>query len=671
MLKQKYHNNVLMRMLPTFFILCTVFCTGCGSKSVEGYDLGIAAYKRGHYQAALFDFEQRANQGDPVAQFCLGFMHKHHQVPVPEKFSKNVAGWHKMNAAEWYIKAAEQGYPMALNNIGLIWLRLYEQSDKREDLENARKSFQRAASKGYPPAQYNLYIVGRQAYIIGKPADTALEWLRKAAEQGFPPAQDRLGNLYYHGEEVDKEPEAAVKWFRVAADQGYASAQTNLGICYAKGMGVRKNQEAAFNWYKKAAEQNHTAGQFTLGQSYHFGKGVEVDLQQAFYWYKKAAEQEHLEAQNNLAYIYINNMENSEMGSRWHFRAAQQGHAIAQRNIGKSFEDKLHDMPLDSREAYYWYSLALQDRATLDRVDIENLAEAAEAARDCIEESLKDQQIRQIQKRIKSWKSKQFQGAGTGFYVHKNWILTNAHVVTSHWAETREDRQPVYGDEFCIPYRHVILKEVDHENDLALLYDERGNTDENGNAVTAKFRSKPIDFGENISVFGYPQSTKLSYEGNLTSGIISGLSYPIDYSKPENGFQHTAPMQRGNSGGPVFDAAGKVIGVCVSVLSDYKSDQGVMSKELGFYIPQIINLAQNINFAIHFDVITDFLKAHGITPLEEGLTVERLEEHLKNPNIPLQTIKNEAKKFTVPVLRFKNKVKAPFRVRESTIDELK
>ena len=239
--------------------------------------------------------------------------------------------------------------------------------------------------------------------------------------------------------------------------------------------------------------------------------------------------------------------------------------------------------------------------------------------------------------------------------------------------------------EFCIPYRRVILKAVDHVNDLALLYDKRGNTDENGNAVTAKFRFKSIEFGEQISVFGYPQSHRLSYEGNLTSGIISGLSYPIDYSTtPENGFQHTAPMQRGNSGGPVFDAEGEVIGVCVRHLHDISAIE-VLAKNLGSYIPQIFNRAQNINFAIHFDVIIKFLEHNGIVPSwdisdfsraydelmerEKGIASSSTAAPLKE--IPLQTIKSEAKKFTVPVLVFKNKADLPFNVEEITIDELK
>ena len=678
-----------MRILATFFILCSIFCTACDSKSTNyepsmaasaqnGYDLGIAAYKRGHYQAALFNFEQRANQGDPVAQFCLGFMYNHSQVPVPKKLLKNTAEEYKVNAEAWYTKAAEQGYPMALNNLGVMYVHLYEESKGKNSkaLESARKWFQKAASKGYPPAQYNLCIMSEQE-------DTAFEWNLKAAKQGYPPAQDHLGSLYYHGEEVDKDLEAAVKWFRAAAEQNYASAQTNLGMCYSNGKGVRKNQEEAFNWYKKAAEQNYARGQLELGRSYHLGEGVKVNLQQALNWYLKAAEQGNLEAQNNLAVIYRDDIKNSEMGLRWFFRAAQQGYSLAQRNIGKKFEDGQDELPLDPREAYYWYSLALKDKATLERSSIKNIVSKVKETRERIETSLEGKEISQIQERVNSWQPKQFQGAGTGFYVDKNHILTNAHVVISNWNEAREGSVPVFGDEFRIPYRRVILKAVDHVNDLALLYDERGNTDENGNAVTAKFRRESIEFGEKVSVFGYPQSNRLSYEGNLTSGIVSGLSYSINHPTPKNGFQHTAPTQRGNSGGPIFDSAGNVVGVSVRGLLDYEH-LFIRSTGMGVDIPQIINLAQNINFAIHFDVITEFLTANGVwlySMTEIMEMIEMLEEKEKGiassstvaplKEIPLQTIKAEAKKFTVPVLTFKNKAAPPFSVEEITIDELK
>lgn len=67
-----------MRTLAIIVIFYTLLSIGCTSEKSD-YDAGIEAYKRGHYTTALYDFEKRANQGDPVAQFCLGYMYKHGQ----------------------------------------------------------------------------------------------------------------------------------------------------------------------------------------------------------------------------------------------------------------------------------------------------------------------------------------------------------------------------------------------------------------------------------------------------------------------------------------------------------------------------------------------------------------------------------------------------------------
>ena len=117
----------------------------------------------------------------------------------------------------------------------------------------------------------------------------------------------------------------------------------------------------------------------------------------------------------------------------------------------------------------------------------------------------------------------------------------------------------------AFPYRRVVLVAYNLDVDLALLYDERENTD------SATFRLDHVEFGEKVSVFGYPQSSVLSYEGNIASGDVSGTSYIVNHPQFENRFQYTAPTQRGNSGGPVFDSTGMVIGVYLDQLLDYES----------------------------------------------------------------------------------------------------
>ena len=702
-----------MRILAIFVILCAIFCTSCGSKSTNteadvaasvksGYDAGIAAYKRGHYQVALYDLDPRAVGGDPIAQFCVGYMYKN---------GLGVAANHE-KAKEWYTNAAEQGYPAAQNNLGVMYVRRYEESGGNDPkiLETAAKWFQRAAEQGNLSAQHNLGVI-----LSGQ---IRLKWWTQAAAQGYAPSQLELGNLYYRGDGVDQDFTEAKRWYSKAAKQKYPLAQMNLGTCYFEGNGVEEDPKEGVRWFKEAAEQGHAGGQFKLALAYYSGKGVDKNEDKAIRWFTRAAEQGYLDAISNLGAIYgekagemyalstkgtgpVRSLEIakvwSEMSNRWYLLAAQQGQSIAQSNLGEQFEQgqehyqwmgKNH-LTKDAFEAYYWYSLALKDKAALKRslskAPVFEVTEALDRVEKSLKDAGKEKRINQIQEQVEKWQPKQLEGTGTGFYVDKNHILTNAHVVT--WKTPRGDIQ-VY-NEFRIPYRRVTLKEVDLVNDLALLYDERGNenTDENGSPIAAKFRSKPIEFGEKISLFGYPQSPSLSYAGNLTSGIVSGLSYQIDSNlRPEDGFQHTAPTQRGNSGGPVFDAHGNVIGVCVRGFIDFQLFVTPVLG-MGIDIPQTIDRAQNINFAIKSEVVDRFLEENSISPVISWVSLAKIHEGLeelkrrnttgeslpKEPlkEIPLGTIKTEAERFTRPILAFKEKADPPLSVEEITIDELK
>ena len=100
--------------------------------SQNDYDAGMAAYKRGHYRVAFSNFELRAMEGDPIAQFCLGFMYKNHgEITVTDRSLTKVEREVKSReeAIKWYTKAADQGYLPAQNNLGVVSVRLYEESN--------------------------------------------------------------------------------------------------------------------------------------------------------------------------------------------------------------------------------------------------------------------------------------------------------------------------------------------------------------------------------------------------------------------------------------------------------------------------------------------------------------------------------------------------------------
>ena len=162
-------------------------------------------------------------------------------------------------------------------------------------------------------------------------------------------------------------------------------------------------------------------------------------------------------------------------------------------------------------------------------------------------------------------------------------MVTNAHVV-----DGCEDPKVICG--LTEPAVAKVLAR-DAQNDLALL-----KVDIAPDHV-AVLRAG-IRIGEDIAAFGYPLQGMLSTGGNFTVGNVSALA---GFRNDSRHIQITAPIQPGNSGGPVVDRAGHVVGVVVSNL-------GMHAK----------GAAQNVNFAINFNALTAFLNAQGVAYVTEA-----------------------------------------------------
>lgn len=177
-----------------------------------------------------------------------------------------------------------------------------------------------------------------------------------------------------------------------------------------------------------------------------------------------------------------------------------------------------------------------------------------------------------------------FSGFGTGFVVDEGGrILTNNHVVEG-CSEVRV-RCGQTDLEASIVAR-------DTTNDLALV--RPGSRC----GAIATFRAGPrIRPGEAVLVVGFPLQTALASTPSVTDGVVSNVSGPGNDSRL---LQFTAPVQPGNSGGPLLDSAGLVTGVVVSTLNPLKIviEQGT--------------LPQNVNFAIRGSLAQIFLEANGV-----------------------------------------------------------
>jgi S1-C subfamily serine protease len=112
------------------------------------------------------------------------------------------------------------------------------------------------------------------------------------------------------------------------------------------------------------------------------------------------------------------------------------------------------------------------------------------------------------------------------------------------------------------------------------------------------FRDGPqARLGESVIVIGYPLGGLLGSGPQVTTGNVSSLIGPGDDTRS---LQFTAPTQSGNSGGPLLDGDGAVVGVVSSKLNV------VRVHEMTGDIPQ------NVNFAIKAGLARSFLEAAGV-----------------------------------------------------------
>ncbi|MGE5139151.1 MAG: S1C family serine protease [Rudaea sp.] len=157
---------------------------------------------------------------------------------------------------------------------------------------------------------------------------------------------------------------------------------------------------------------------------------------------------------------------------------------------------------------------------------------------------------------------------GSGFIIDQQGrIVTNAHVV-----DGASQLQVIYADGTKVS---ATLVGEDTNADVAVL-----KVSGKVPGTLSLANSSSLQPGESVIAIGSPLG---SYEGSVTTGVVSGLNRSVDGSGLSGLIQTDAAINHGNSGGPLLNLSGQVVGINTLVIQNTNS--GDIAEGLGFAIP--------------------------------------------------------------------------------------
>jgi len=348
-------------------------------------DLGEKGDRRAQYVAGNIlgglrlgarDFEESikwhqpgADAGYASAQFLIGARHqKGHGTPLNNPIAMN-----------WYNKAAAQGHPGAINNVG--WMHGMGRAGGARNDAKASEMYLKAAERGNDVSQNNIAL--RYASGSGVEADQvkAFQWHLRSAENDNGRGQYYLGLAYEQGKGTDLDLPKAIYWLKRAGENDLVYAQNKLAAIYREGKGVERDLVESLNWLARVTEfERDKVNPFLVSE-----RSVAQQAAQRYVLLRKyldegwprsprdlgdvqpEAEQGKAAAQYELAALFALGIGGAGQSNRnafdWAAKAAAQGHAGAQYYLGICNEEG-RSTTQDSANAKEWYGkAAAQDHA--------------------------------------------------------------------------------------------------------------------------------------------------------------------------------------------------------------------------------------------------------------------------------------------------------------------
>lgn len=340
---------------------------------------------------------------------------------------------------------------------------------------------------------------------------------------------------------------AATVW-RELAETGHQTAQINLGALYDNGQGVKEDPTQAVRWYRAAAEAGNPNGQYNLGAMYLDGRGVPRNLETAMAWYLRAAGQQMPQAQLQIGLIYLSARETKE-----HAPAAP----------GSRFDLSSGELSEKALEWLRTYGMTCSAGGELAGVQdaMERIREIdpGHSALALLESELAKGEGTGAQ----ATGGEDFAGSatGTGWPVSGGYVITNNHVIAGSESVVLVDTE---GRRFNA---WAVLRDEIHDIAFLSVADAQHLPPALPLAEDAALPGTPV------FTVGYPRPDTLGIAPKLSEGAISGLNGPD--SNPTL-YQTTVSVQPGNSGGPLLNMRGEVVGLVTAMLALRDEELGTL-----------------------------------------------------------------------------------------------
>jgi TPR repeat protein len=391
----------------------------------------------------------------------------------------------------------------------------------------------------------------------------AMEIAEWHAKSGNADAQFLMAKFFYNGTGTSQNFSQAMRWLWLSAEGGNLDAKYSLAIHHLDGDYVPYDLSKMRRYLEEAANQNHGEALNQLGilAINPVEPGLSVEPRKAADYFEKAISKDNLNALANLGELYFRGIgvqKDEERGLEMLSAAAERGSDYAQKVLSEAQQNQSSTTPV-----------RITERIVRERVIVEKRVDQNPSAED-IFERLSPSVFRVVVGDIQKQKGEtkvMSGGSGSAVAITKDIALTNCHVVEN---------------------MNVVLLKIGTEFGAARVIQR----DEKQDVCTLKSLERPLKpvknsrpysglkIGETVYAIGSPAGL----ENSLSQGVISGKRT----MKDGVWIQTTAAISPGSSGGGLFDATGRLIGI-TTFKSSREDDEA-----LNFAAPAHIHVKRHV-----------------------------------------------------------------------------